>query len=235
MGPQLCSCGNQMRWIDAEVIKKLQWGRNFAVAETHPAMLTSWRVRRFNGAATLQLRKREWVCGRCRHSNASMGPQLCSCGNVLAAQPPAYPLPMLQWGRNFAVAETSAKHSKLCMEYRLQWGRNFAVAETRQKLLTETIKYKASMGPQLCSCGNLLVREIDSRGVQLQWGRNFAVAETANESRCGVVPYSLQWGRNFAVAETLQKVVDRRLGDAASMGPQLCSCGNGIALSRRRQ
>ena len=37
----------------------------------------------------------------------------------------------LQWGRNFAVAETTKATGTKYGGYKLQWGRNFAVAETR--------------------------------------------------------------------------------------------------------
>ena len=38
---------------------------------------------------------------------------------------------MLQWGRNFIVAETHLNDLKATLEQVLQWGRNFIVAETR--------------------------------------------------------------------------------------------------------
>ena len=61
---------------------------------------------------------------------------------------------LLQWGRNFAVAETQNACGEYKMVVTLQWGRNFAVAETM-----EAMKHAVEI-------------------VQLQWGRNFAVAET---------------------------------------------------------
>ena len=112
MGPQLCSCGNldYSSYQTARGIMRLQWGRNFAVAETRPCPQCPETLTRFNGAATLQLRKRyhsimytaqdgwlQWgrnfavaetqaLVGTFRVESmplASMGPQLCSCGNDL--------------------------------------------------------------------------------------------------------------------------------------------------------
>ena len=87
MGPQLYRCGNTYRvslvepaivglqwgrnFIVAEIqgckvdiIKHemLQWGRNFIVAEIHFAKTPDMmRLLRFNGAATLSLRKFDWT------------------------------------------------------------------------------------------------------------------------------------------------------------------------------
>ena len=69
-------------------------------------MRDGW-ILRFNGAATLQLRK----------------PNDNDVISYLKLE--------LQWGRNFAVAETRTGVRDPCRWYiRLQWGRNFAVAET---------------------------------------------------------------------------------------------------------
>ena len=63
---------------------------------------------------------------------------------------------MLQWGRNFIVAETFIEFGAIDLEpTSLQWGRNFIVAETWASTTS--------------SC----------RLPPLQWGRNFIVAETS--------------------------------------------------------
>ena len=112
-------------------VAELQWGRNFIVAETtrNSAMavagvvasmgpqlyrcgnvipMTEYydRNKRFNGAATLSLRK---------HAE----------GVLLGKR-----YDELQWGRNFIVAETSLRCSDQLPSLSLQWGRNFIVAET---------------------------------------------------------------------------------------------------------
>ena len=151
----------------------------------------------------------------------------------------------------------------------LQWGRNFIVAETcktTRRIVAESVH--ASMGPQLYRCGNmktLTIVGLDTWLCSLQWGRNFIVAETGcpvrsmscwlSLYRCGlsILPrrfasmgpqlyrcgnqateaedrigdHWLQWGRNFIVAET--QALGRPLEVAhtqASMGPQLYRCGN---------
>ena len=111
MGPQLYRCGNEM-----------------AHPETAPNVL------RFNGAATLSLRKStpwhdrneaqfelQWgrnfivaeiachVCQDVLRSEASMGPQLYRCGNALTDGTTTGNIELLQWGRNFIVAEIVAR------------------------------------------------------------------------------------------------------------------------------
>ena len=204
MGPQLCSCGNAYpRSRSRMPYSRLQWGRNFAVAETRHAWSSAGERPRFNGAATLQLRKHDLELPFRFRRPASMGPQLCSCGNrtrqrqvrtrqgcfngaatlQLRKHPSLHTLHDtcqngLQWGRNFAVAETLVRRGMLRVTPQLQWGRNFAVAETHSRQGGIAYDRRASMGPQLCSCGNQ------------------------------------DWVYLYARA------------DAASMGPQLCSCGN---------
>ena len=205
MGPQLCSCGN--------------WSR----------LLRCYRlVRRFNGAATLQLRKLQdqaasdvllmmlqwgrnfavaetWVdvLGRRRTCPASMGPQLCSCGN---STPPVHATrgrPRFNGAATLQLRKHGAGRIVAVPVGRLQWGRNFAVAETRRRNRRDGRHRHASMGPQLCSCGNTT------------WGQWFEY------TLC-----RLQWGRNFAVAETRYHILRGIQVVVASMGPQLCSCGN---------
>ena len=84
-----------------------------------------------------------------------MGPQLYRCGNIPRALAPQGKGPtfngaatlslrklanpgmfwgivlILQWGRNFIVAETVELKDNLEAVTGLQWGRNFIVAETR--------------------------------------------------------------------------------------------------------
>ena len=160
---------------------------------------------------------------------------------------------MLQWGRNFAVAETEWNvHTRPRSIKVLQWGRNFAVAETRvhdvQRLRRDgsfngaaTLQLRkpdcrrgergerqsASMGPQLCSCGNsgavnacVNVRNSFNGAATLQLRK--LVNGARKRIHCGL----LQWGRNFAVAETRRSRERLDAGQLASMGPQLCSCGN---------
>ena len=110
----------------------------------------------------------------------------------------------------------------------LQWGRNFIVAETFRRRLAVCRSSSASMGPQLYRCGNrtpcssilvvlskcfngaatLSLRKLNlffphlHKFVPLQWGRNFIVAETLYLLSISLPLATLQWGRNFIVAET---------------------------------
>ena len=278
MGPQLCSCGNSSSSRTSTRTERwLQWGRNFAVAET---LITA---RHYDMLTPASMGPQLCSCGNLADTTegrtarlASMGPQLCSCGNLeregikltderfngaatlqlrkRVSRRPAFRRPgLLQWGRNFAVAETRIIHRvdqllserfngaatlqlrkhdariDRCYDYGgLQWGRNFAVAETWYLMAYAYTMIPASMGPQLCSCGNgewekanvsgkcrfngaatLQLRKLPQYGhagiapLQLQWGRNFAVAETIpSRGRLHTSFRGLQWGRNFAVAET---------------------------------
>ena len=108
---------------------------------------------------------------------------------------------------------------------------------------------RASMGPQLDSCGRWH-RTIGAKAqATLQWGRNLTVAEGAWERYNRAQKRALQWGRNLTVAEgafplsvsyfSLSLQWGRNLTVAegevllkwhlhrcfASMGPQLDSCG----------
>ena len=157
MGPQLYRCGNV----------------------EHGGAI-GFQYSRFNGAATLSLRKPYvgdvLVLGV---MVASMGPQLYRCGNKILFNDPATSRFPLQWGRNFIVAETTLSPCRTTPgSSQLQWGRNFIVAETQGR-------------------GRAIPR-IDV----LQWGRNFIVAETSLPCLIPRHETALQWGRNFIVAET---------------------------------
>ena len=58
-----------------------------------------------------------------------MGPQLYRCGNTIADAGKVEFNGLLQWGRNFIVAEISGDRMIPIVPYELQWGRNFIVAE----------------------------------------------------------------------------------------------------------
>ena len=180
MGPQLYRCGKGVGIpISHAWLSMLQWGRNFIVAE-----------RRVPPAARPCL------------FPASMGPQLYRCGKACSTcSPPMYfscfngaatlslrkdgnilnaikRIQVLQWGRNFIVAEIPNHFNPCGNAETLQWGRNFIVAEIQQKKIKEFVRTMASMGPQLYRCGNRIVNPM-MYGIliELQWGRNFIVAE----------------------------------------------------------
>ena len=84
-----------------------------------------------------------------------MGPQLYRCGNHWHSRYDPGVSPVLQWGRNFIVAETRAYGiDAQAGTGTLQWGRNFIVAETLKVSFSVWLFRIASMGPQLYRCGN---------------------------------------------------------------------------------
>ena len=86
----------------------LQWGRNFIVAEI--GILVAKVGHRVDASMGPQL----YRCGNVKAGRdamppvvrASMGPQLYRCGNKVNGFPFFAYMGMLQWGRNFIVAET---------------------------------------------------------------------------------------------------------------------------------
>ena len=113
MGPQLYRCGNyKFLTVAPANNKKLQWGRNFIVAEMAPPGPGSARLLWLQWGATLSLRK------------YGLSPQLC-IDHI-----------KLQWGRNFIVAEIWTMPAGVLMCWSLlQWGRNFIVAEIHVPVL----------------------------------------------------------------------------------------------------
>ena len=157
MGPQLYRCGNRHLW------RGIRRSRD-----------------RFNGAATLSLRK----------------PAACLSFSVLVL--------VLQWGRNFSVAETRSRIGKSKECGLLQWGRNFIVAETISSLTSTTLQFT------------------------LQWGRNFIVAETSLPFFCTSHP-SLSF--NGAATLSLRKPAAR---PAAGHGSICFNGAATLSLRKRR-
>ena len=154
------------------------------------------------GGATLQLRKERALAHLIPHTG------------------------VLQGGLDFSVAEGCNAVWRSAWHSSLQWGRDFSVAEGDRVLAPPQPAIRASMGPQLDSCGRdqhaqrpqhdphaSMGPQLDScgryskmsdfnEGITLQWGRNLTVAEGARRSgRTCRAPGMLQWGRNLTVAE----------------------------------
>ena len=110
------------------------------------------------------------------------------------------------------------------MDMWLQWGRNLIVAEGRRAAGGGPPSPRASMGPQLDSCGRRAVGVPAAGPVPLQWGRNLIVAEGKLAARfprdvlASMGPQLDSCGRDDN--DRLQHC--KRW---ASMGPQLDSCG----------
>ena len=133
MGPQLCSCGNGSileTLTDLEGLASMG-PQLCSCGNSFPLLSYSSRPNSFNGAATLQLRKPAVGKQNSLRVYASMGPQLCSCGNRSPGGTPA------RTPRRFNGAATLQLRKQVYptvdanLDSKLQWGRNFAVAETR--------------------------------------------------------------------------------------------------------
>jgi len=83
----------------------------------------------------------------------------------------------LQWGRSFSAAEIRASIREDSQKEALQWGRSFSAAEMQARSGAIRAGGKASMGPQLFSCGNRSMALLCGAQVALQWGRSFSAAE----------------------------------------------------------
>ena len=132
MGPQLYRCGNSSTyWVNGGA-ELLQWGRNFIVAEIRESMVDFFLLtNRFNGAATLSLRKSVYPNKEINLQNfASMGPQLYRCGN-------------------------KTKTDKLNFNSDASMGPQLYRCGNGVKCAKPLDELVASMGPQLYRCGNL--------------------------------------------------------------------------------
>ena len=93
-------------YINYTEYNKLQWSRNFSVADCcGVAHKKSNLCTSFNGAATFQLRI------------------------VLMVIDDAHEFATLQWSRNFSVADCTKKKTSVRRAPVLQWSRNFSVAD----------------------------------------------------------------------------------------------------------
>ena len=183
MGPQLYRCGNCFRVRDGQPGSQASMGPQLYRCGNQLGYVQSKKAfSSFNGAATLSLRKPYDSYPACTH------------------------VVMLQWGRNFIVAETRTTHrSRSCWE-RASMGPQLYRCGNCFRVRDGQPGSQASMGPQLYRCGNQLGyvqskkafssfngaatlslrKPYDSypactHVVMLQWGRNFIVAEIAGK------------------------------------------------------
>ena len=91
------------------------------------------------------------------------------------------------------------------------------------------VRDQASMGPWLCSHGNQRVRARNCEPRWLQWGRGCVATEIGYAANALGLPCgsALQWGRGCVATEMAQSYNDVLAAIGASMGPWLCSHGNG--------
>ena len=181
MGPQLYRCGNPEPTCGLCSFSKLQWGRNFIVAET---LVPTWPA--------------------CTVPPASMGPQLYRCGNMSLEREASTRESSLQWGRNFIVAETRGSRSGPLEHTHASMGPQLYRCGNHSQVVRLVGRLGASMGPQLYRCGNW------TRSVRLQarvccfnGAATLSLRKQQELITASADLTALQWGRNFIVAETL--------------------------------
>ena len=235
--------------------RMLQWGRNFIVAETRQhlrrllhssqasmgpqlyrcgnlphAAACPGQGNGFNGAATLSLRKHAGCYADIVPYDRFNGAATLSLRKLCVCMTAMCSISMLQWGRNFIVAETWPKERPFWNTDKLQWGRNFIVAETCVCGALFECKHRLQWGRNFIVAETRRVLAKEGVDILLQWGRNFIVAETVSQTGGKTsIMTMLQWGRNFIVAETGAVQLVEPLVGPASMGPQLYRCGNWIS------
>ena len=91
---------------------------------------------------------------------ASMGPQLYRCGNMGTARAPFGSLVCFNGAATLSLRKPRRLEYVGSSKDMLQWGRNFIVAETRQEDADHLKQVHASMGPQLYRCGNYYCESI---------------------------------------------------------------------------
>ena len=187
MGPQLYRCGN-LHWHSQPFPEYGCFNGAATLSLRKRTYCDKWAPlleASFNGAATLSLRKPFSVSfiaviRACFNGAATLSLRKHELGGRHG-----FPLPGLQWGRNFIVAETALR------------GRRFRVGA------------HASMGPQLYRCGNILPSCSTAwASIGLQWGRNFIVAETSTRALSSANPIPCF---NGAATLSLRKLCHHRI------------------------
>ena len=157
MGPQLYRCGNPGIGADTEkTLAKLQWGRNFIVAEILLlASAAPGSLVRFNGAATLSLRKYAGYGQPITQIEASMGPQLYRCGNRSQLHCNDHPPGASMGPQLYRCGNPTQRISIFIQEGIASMGPQLYRCGNIALHLSKTGTVTASMGPQLYRCGNI--------------------------------------------------------------------------------
>ena len=180
MGPQLYRCGNchAPRWPSTWRIK-LQWGRNFIVAETWCVPCTDIGILLLQwGRNFIVAETRRGPAAPAGHKMASMGPQLYRCGNVpkhclLYSLQTASMGPQLYRCGNPYIGSAGCRPStsfngaatlslrKCCdcvvvlePHSRFNGAATLSLRKCRLQIQQSSARLHASMGPQLYRCGN---------------------------------------------------------------------------------
>ena len=133
----------------------LQWGHNFTVVEI-------WQndgdkgisVEGFNGATTLQLWKFDVHRGKLTNLQASMGPQLYSCGNKFTASSQHGYKRASMGPQLYSCGNCVQRKRGLNKFIRFNGATTLQLWKLSVRQVLEYARKYASMGPQLYSCGN---------------------------------------------------------------------------------
>ena len=187
---------------------RLQWGRNFIVAETRVCM--SLVSSSFSASMGPQL----YRCGNKNKGDrgfnrvfASMGPQLYRCGNApfrsliqhshyIASMGPQ----LYRCGNEKAFVVVPPAYLPASMGPQLYRCGNVRLALNRFE------EPPASMGPQLYRCGNFTTSLYAlNTPAGFNGAATLSLRKLGCDSTCETDRPLLQWGRNFIVAETSRK------------------------------
>ena len=156
MGPQLYRCGNYLHLSYVyDHAPSFNGAATLSLRKRVGAALVSpWRWLASMGPQLYRCGNVATALDYGHHVHASMGPQLYRCGNAAP-----FPCPRRSSARFNGAATLSLRKRNqfmisLVRKDLLQWGRNFIVAETSQRDRQPARNTLASMGPQLYRCGN---------------------------------------------------------------------------------
>ena len=183
---------------------------------------------RFNGAATLALRKSCGAAGEHRGpGHASMGPQLYRCGNLrpyMAVQHAEY---MLQWGQQlYRCGNHSWASRARSIHLSLQWGRNFIVAEILLNLFWRCIVESCFNG-----VATLSLRKLEPPDSPTSRRSGFNGAATLSLRKYATSAPEIHTVTRFNGAATLSL---RKYGSRPSSSHGGCSFNGAATLSLRK-
>ena len=203
MEPQLFSCGLCNNINSSSTKTKLQWSRNFSVADCCKVLKLNYYTPYFNGAATFQLRiDQSRISLMAHHTQLQWSRNFSVADCIQYIQTPIGFLEYFNGAATFQLRIADVRGIPTRSHHRLQWSRNFSVADWRCAGNSKRAVFRTSMEPQLFSCG-----------LHTKW-----ICLTHDQ-------VSLQWSRNFSVADWLSLVMMGQPRNLTSMEPQLFSCG----------
>ena len=230
MGPRVFARGNfgnevqQCCWHAASMGPRVFARGNSCSSKTPASTCTC-----FNGAASFCSRK----CLRTderrgRILSASMGPRVFARGNLRCKYGISL-VQLLQWGREFLLAEMLAQHARAPRTVAgLQWGREFLLAEISVSAELLRVKLWASMGPRVFARGNATPkRRCGGRRWASMGPRVFARGNSAPARKRRPSPMGFNGAASFCSRKSRHVGRHGKPADA-SMGPRVFARGNDI-------